>query len=170
MNTSLTELLRRKESQLIMELQCNATADIPKKQNYLKNQLLIKSTVILSAITISLIRISLNLWVYVLQSSLLLSTWFYRWSLSNVLTGSERILTLNNLKQLQTLFSLLNSSIQVYSCFWLMLIWLSINQNSLLDCWPKITMITFQCGTLMLDIKFFKQWSLTPLNHQSCSD
>lgn len=168
MNTPLTELLLRKESQLITELQCNVSADIPKKPNYLKHQLL-RSTVILSAITISLIRMSPNLWVYVLQSSLLLSTWFYRWSLSNWSIGSERILTLNNLKQLQTLFSLLNSSIQVYSCFWLMLIWLSINQHSSLDCWLKITMITFQCGTLMLVIKFFKLWSLTPLNHQLCS-
>jgi len=169
MNTHLTWLFRRKESQRIMELQCNATADIPKKPNYLKNQLLIKSTVILSAVTISLIRISPKLWVCVSQSSLLLSTWFYRWSLSNASIGSEKILTLNNLKQLQTSFSLLNSSIQVYSCFWLMLIWLNINQLSLLDCWLKITMITFQCGTLMLVIKFFKLWSLMPLNHQLCS-
>jgi len=62
-NTPATKLLQRKESQLIMEQQCNASADMNKKLNYLKNQKVILSTVISSAVTISLIRMSPKLWV-----------------------------------------------------------------------------------------------------------
>lgn len=109
MNGKLTWNLKMMVRRLIMELQCNATANMSKKTNTLNLK---------CVHTISLTRISPRLWVYVLLSLLLLSIWFYRWSLSNVLTGSERILTLNNLKQLPTLFSLPSSSIQVYSCFW----------------------------------------------------
>ena len=133
MNIPPTWNLKMMVRRLIMELQCNASAVIKKifsnsltMVNSLveqqQNQLKLKSVH-----TFSLTRISPRLWVYLLLSLLLLSIWFYRWSLSNVLTGSERTLTLNNLKQLPTLFSLPNSSIQVYSCFWSMPIWLSIN-------------------------------------------